>query len=969
MPSIFPFSLETFAEKFHLWGMKLFLIDGHALVFKMYYAFLGRPMVNSKGVDTSILFGFTKYLLELIDRERPTHIAVSFDPPGGTFRNEMYPAYKANRGETPPLVIEALEPLTRIVLALDIPVLMIPGFEADDVIGTAAKRFAADGFEVLMITPDKDYGQLVSDRIRQVKPGKGGTDSEILGVAEICDKWKIASPAQVIDILTICGDASDNVPGVAGVGPVGAAKLLGKYGTVEGIYEHLDELTPRQQEQFRAAQDHIALSKRLVTIKTDVPLDVTEEQLVYDTVETPELDALLDLYEMPSLKRLLRKVAVSNGGVCGGNGQQVPETSDSVGPLPPTSSAGPSLLRSRGWLRFPEPAAAADIATAANSQQDRQQPPATVAARGLVNGGTASGAQRWDEREARSCPGAGCLAAKELAAKEIKGSKIAINLQGEKLFVACEAGVAEGAPEAFRALLEDPSVVKTGVDLKAQMKNLARRGIRLEGRLEDISLMHYLLGPERSHKLDVLARSYLGVELEAAAPQAETSLFDEIPEETGPDRILETAVILRLSECLLSEMAATEGMTGLYDRIEEPLIGVLARMEQVGVKVDLGSLKEYADGLRRKMTEREAEVRRLAGDPTLNILSPKQIGVLLFEKLQLDPKARKPKSGNWPTDEQTLSHLADRSPIIDAILDYRGLRKLLSTYIEPFAGYISPADGRVHTTFNQALTATGRLSSSNPNLQNIPIRTEEGREIRKAFVPGEPGWVMMSADYSQIELRLMAHLCGDAHLLEAFRQGLDVHAATAAKIFRVPLAEVTADQRRIAKTANFGIMYGISSFGLAERLRCPRSEAKQIIDDYFASFPSIRGFIDQTVSQARERGYVETLFGRRRYIADIGNRNATLRALAERNAVNAPIQGTAADIIKLAMTAVDRGLREGGYRARMVLQIHDELLLEVPQEEIAPVRELLVSKMENVISLSVPLTVECNDGNTWLEAH
>ncbi|MDY6417467.1 MAG: DNA polymerase I [Bacteroidales bacterium] len=512
-------------------------------------------------------------------------------------------------------------------------------------------------------------------------------------------------------------------------------------------------------------------------------------------------------------------------------------------------------------------------------------------------------------------------------------------------------------------------MTKVGIDLKGQMKTFADAGITLAGRLEDIELMHYLLGPERSHKLDVLARAYLGVELEAAAPQETGSLFDEVPEETGPDRLLETAAILRLSDCLLREMAATEGMTRLYDEIEEPLIGVLARMERTGVKVDLGSLRDFADGLRRKMTEREAEIRQRADDPTLNILSPKQIGVLLYEKLQLDPKAKKPKSGNWPTDEQTLSHLADRSPIIDAILDYRGLRKLLSTYIEPFGGYISPADGRVHTTFNQALTATGRLSSSNPNLQNIPIRTEEGREIRKAFVPGEPGWVMMSADYSQIELRLMAHLCGDAHLVEAFRQGQDVHAATAAKIYHIPIGEVTADQRRIAKTANFGIMYGISSFGLAERLRCSRSEAKQIIDDYFASFPSIRGFIDATVAQARERGYVETLFGRRRYIADIAAGNAAVRALAERNAVNAPIQGTAADIIKLAMTAVDRCLREGGYRARMVLQIHDELLLEVPQEEVAPVREMLVREMEGVISLSVPLTVECNDGKTWLEAH
>ena len=902
--------------------MKLFLIDGHALIFKMYYAFLGRPMVNSQGVDTSILFGFTKYLLELIDRERPTHIAVSFDPPGGTFRNELYPAYKANRGETPALVIAALEPLTQIVEALDIPVLMIPGFEADDVIGSAARRFEAEGFEVCMVTPDKDYGQLVSPHVRQLKPGKSGGENELLGVAEVCDKWKISAPAQVIDILALCGDASDNVPGVQGVGPVGAAKLLGKYGSVEGIYEHLDELTARQQEQFRAAQDHISLSKRLVTIKTDIPLDVTAEQLVYDTVETPELDALLDRYEMPSLKRLLKKVSVSSDSA----GRPAASENVLLRRTPPTSSGS-------GPLPLTEPRVA-----------------------------TVSGGSSLPDYESE-------LNLNKLDISKIKGNKIAINLQGEKLYVATEAGVAEGAPEDFRALLEDAAVVKAGADLKAQAGALAARGIRLAGRLEDIALMHYLLGPERSHKTDVLARSYLGVELDAAAPADTGSLFDELPADSGPDRVLETAAILRLSEILLQEMAATEGMQHLYDDIEEPLIGVLARMEQTGVKVDLGSLRDFADGLRRKMVEREAEVRRLADEPTLNILSPKQIGVVLFEKMKLDPKARKPKSGNWPTDEQTLSHLADRSPIIDAILDYRGLRKLLSTYIEPFAGYISPKDGRVHTTFNQALTSTGRLSSSNPNLQNIPVRTEEGREIRKAFVAGEEGWRMMSADYSQIELRLMAHLSGDAHLVDAFRHGLDVHAATAAKIFRIPLEEVTSDQRRIAKTANFGIMYGISSFGLAERLRCPRSEAKQIIDDYFASFPAIRGFIDATVAQARERGYVETLFGRRRYIADIGAGNAALRALAERNAVNAPIQGTAADIIKLAMIAVDRRLREGGFRSRMVLQIHDELLLEVPQDEIAPVRDLLVHEMENVITLSVPLTVECNDGKTWLEAH
>ena len=907
--------------------MKLFLIDGHALIFKMYYAFLGRPMVNSKGVDTSILFGFTKYLLELIDREHPTHIAVSFDPPGGTFRNELYPAYKANRGETPALVVEALEPLTQIVLAMDIPVLMIPGFEADDVIGSAAKRFAAEGFEVYMVTPDKDYGQLVEPRILQLKPGKGGGENELLGVAEVCEKWKIASPAQVVDILAICGDASDNVPGVQGVGPVGAAKLLAKYGSVDGIYAHLGELTARQQEQFRAAQGHIGLSRELVTIKTDIPLGVTAEDLVYDTAETPALLGLLDLYEMPSLKRLLHKVAL-------------PSVTESAGrPDAP------------GQLRFAHP-----------SQPSAGPLPFTRPRVATVAGGTGlpdiePGAAEAVARRS--------LEPAQLAAGAPK--KLAVNLQGERLFVSAGAGVAEGAPEDFRALLEDPQITKVGTDLKAQMRRLAARGIRLEGRFEDLELMHYLLGPERSHKLDILARSYLGVELEAA-PQEGGGLFDEVPE-TGPDHLLETAVLLPLADALAREIAATEGMQRLYDEIEEPLIHVLGRMELAGVKVDLDSLREYAEALRAKMLAREAEVRKLAGEPTLNVLSPKQIGEVLFEKLRLDPKARKPRSGNWPTDEQTLVRLAGGNPIIDAILDYRGLRKLLSTYIEPFAGYISPVDGRVHTTFNQALTATGRLSSSNPNLQNIPIRTEEGREIRKAFVAGEPGWVMMSADYSQIELRLMAHLCGDAHLVDAFRHGLDVHAATAARIFHVDLHEVTADQRRVAKTANFGIMYGISSFGLAERLRCSRTEAKQIIDDYFASFPSIRGFIDRTVAQTRERGYVETLFGRRRYIPDITAGNATVRALAERNAVNAPIQGTAADIIKLAMNAVDRRLREGAFRSRMVLQIHDELLLEVPQDEIAPVRELLVREMENVIQLSVPLTVECNEGRTWLEAH
>ena len=885
--------------------MKLFLIDGHALIFKMYYAFLGRPMINAKGVDTSILYGFTKYLLELIRREQPTHIAVGFDPPGGTFRNQLYPEYKANRGETPQLVIDALEPLTQIVQALNIPVLMIPGFEADDVLGSMAKRSAREGFDVYMVTPDKDYGQLLEPHIFQVKPGKGGGDDELYDIPRLREKYGIERPEQIIDMLAICGDASDNVPGVKGVGEVGAAKLLAKYSTLENIYDHIGELTPRQQELFRAAEDHIALSKVLVTIKTDIDIPTTADDMRLEPA-SPAAMELFNVYGFNSLKRYLTDV--SGGGI----------------PSDPVRGSAAHPPQPVGWA-----------------------PPSNIAEGGMPLGGYA--------------PSGNAQAA-------IKAD-LAIYLDGGTLWVVDESGTKSGKPEEFKKKLEDAGKSKAGYGIKAQMNELAKQGIRLQGRFFDAELMHYLLNPESDHRLGSLAQSYLGINLEEA-PQADLgSLFGNDGEAAGEaDHSNEVQAIRQLAPVLYGELAAS-GMQKLYDTIEEPLISVLSRMELTGVKVDIASLKDFAESLRKQMLAREEEIRGYAENPALNVSSPKQMGEVIFEKLNLDPKAKKPSKGTWPTDEETLSALADRHPIIDALLDYRGLRKLLSTYIEPFAQYISPVDGRVHTTFNQALTATGRLSSSNPNLQNIPIRTEQGREIRRAFVPGTPGKVMMSADYSQIELRVMAHLCGDEHLQQAFRDGQDIHAATAAKIFRKPVEDVTADDRRMAKTANFGIMYGISSFGLAERLRCPRSEAKQIIDDYFASFPSIRGFIDATVAQARERGYVETLFGRRRYIADIGAGNAAVRALAERNAVNAPIQGTAADIIKLAMTAVDRRLREGGFRSRMVLQIHDELLLEVPQEEIAPVHDLLVREMEGVISLSVPLTVECHDGKTWLEAH
>ena len=901
--------------------MKLFLIDGHALIFKMYYAFLGRPMINAKGVDTSILYGFTKYLLELIRREQPTHIAVGFDPPGGTFRNELYPEYKANRGETPQLVIDALEPLTQIVQALNIPVLMIPGFEADDVLGSMAKRSAREGFEVYMVTPDKDYGQLLEPHIFQVKPGKGGGDDVLYDIPRLQEKYGIERPEQIIDLLAICGDASDNVPGVKGVGEVGAAKLLAKYGTLENIYSHIDELTPRQQDMFRAAEDHIALSKVLVTIKTDIDIPTTADDMRLEAA-SPAAMELFNVYGFNSLKRYLNI------------------------DLPPEGA----IARKLG--SFTPPGLGMTVEAAGGI------PPEGRNTRGSIAGGPSrrdGGVSPQDE-----LPQGGY---------QKQPADIAIYLDGETLWVAGESGTRSGRPEEFKKELEDEGRSKAGYGIKAQMNELAKQGIRLQGRLFDTELMHYLLNPESDHRLTSLAQTYLGITLEDTPAADSGSLFGGDGEAAGEaDHSAEVLAIRKLSGTLYGELARA-GMQKLYDEIEEPLISVLSQMELTGVKVDVASLKDFAESLRKQMLAREAEIREYAGNQTLNVSSPKQMGEVIFEQLKLDPLAKKPTKGNWPTDEETLSALADRHPIIDALLDYRGLRKLLSTYIEPFPQYISPVDGRVHTTFNQALTATGRLSSSNPNLQNIPIRTEQGREIRKAFVPGAPGKVMMSADYSQIELRVMAHLCGDEHLVQAFRDGQDVHAATAAKIFRKPVEEVNADERRMAKTANFGIMYGISSFGLAQRLKCPRAVAKKLIEDYFASFPSIRSFIDGTLAKARETLYTETMFGRRRYISDINSHNANIRAIAERNAVNAPIQGTAADIIKLAMIRVAARLRKEGLQAQMVLQIHDELLLEVPEAEIPAVQALLKEEMEGVMKLSVPLTVECNYGKTWLEAH
>ena len=889
---------------------RLFLIDGHSLIFKMYYAFLRHPMINSKGADTSILFGFTKYILELIEREKPTHFAVAFDPPGGTFRHQMYPEYKGTRDETPQLVIDALEPLCELCGAMKIPVLMVKGYEADDVIGSMAKRAEKEGFDVYMVTPDKDYGQLISPHIIQYKPGKSGSENELIDVDKICGKYGISTPEQVIEILTICGDASDNVPGVKGVGEVGAGKLIAKFGTVANIYEHLDQLTPKQREAFENSRGHIEMSHDLVTIRTDIELDTKTEDMVLNCEYDPQVADLFEKYEFGSLRKFL-------------------------GDIKPTTSVEQKTLH---FIETsPEEVCAIAKATGCCS---------------VMTEGESSG-----------------------IFTDIKRVTVAVSRKSDAISSDTECLTAIGNADGFREILEDPAIIKYGYDLKRQLDILTQNGIQMQGRLMDIELMHYLVNPEKSHKIDILSRTYLGINLEnqmqAEKPDEALSLFDEVPEEEDCTNChIETAASLLLGHKIWKEMEDMD-ILGLYEKMEEPLQRVLSRMELEGVKVDLVQLRRYASELTIEMNAIQDEVREMAEDPNLNILSPIQIGALIFEKLKLDPKV-KPKTGvrySYPTDEDTLTALAHKHPIINKILEYRAVKKLLSTYIEPFPNYVSPVTGKIHTTFNQALTATGRLSSSKPNLQNIPIRTERGKEIRKAFVASRPEGLIVSADYSQIELRIMAHLSCDSHLINAFRNGQDVHAITAAKIFGIEPEEVTADQRRIAKTANFGIMYGISAFGLSQRLNIGRAEAKKIIEDYFANFPAISSYIQDTLAAARETGYVETLFGRRRYLPDINSKNGTVRALAERNAINAPIQGTAADIIKLAMINVDRRLAEEGLQSRMVLQIHDELMFDAVPEELERLERLVTEEMENVTSLSIPLTVECNHGNNWLEAH
>lgn len=883
---------------------KLLLIDGHALIFRSYYAFLRRPMINSKGVDTSILFGFTKTIIELLLKERPTHFAVAFDPPSKTFRHEIFPEYKANRSETPELIKGALEPLTGIMEAISVPVLMKNGFEADDVIGTIAKEAAKEGFTVYMVTPDKDYGQLVSDTVFQYKPGKNGEQSEIITKEHICNYYSIEKPEQVIDILTIWGDSSDNIPGVRGVGEVGSKKLINKYKSVENIYSHLAELPEKQRVAFEEAKAHIDLSKRLVTIDTNVQIGWNENDLKLETPDFKKIKQLFGEYEFGSLSKML---------------QQLESLFSFSGTVEEAVSKREEKVRNRSVETGPE----------------------------------------------------------SIIQSAVKEKFLGLKLFGDTLIAAsegyfCKADLNQSIEiNKLKALLEDDSVTKCGYDLKQIINTLRHKEIETRGYLADIELIHYLLMPERSHKIEILAKSYLDFEFEENEYLAPRDLFSDAVE--GEERLIqkateEASLMVSLYTKLKPELEEG-GLLKLYNEIEMPLIKVLADMEQRGIKVDRNMLAEYSRQLTAELNSTESEIREIAGDPTLNVSSPKQLGVLLYDNLKLVKDAKKTSKKNYSTDEETLSELADLHPVVSKILDYRNLKKLLSTYIDPLPTLIQPETGKIHTTYNQALTATGRLSSVKPNLQNIPIRTERGREIRKAFIPSFENGVIMSADYSQIELRLMAHMSGDSLFIDAFRAGKDIHAATASKIFGVPEEHLTREQRNRAKVANFGIIYGISAFGLSQRLGISRQEAKQLIEGYFASYPQVERYMNQMIQNARENGYVTTLYGRKRFLPDINSKNPTVRGLAERNAINAPIQGSAADIIKVAMIRVFEEINSAGLKSKMVLQVHDELVFDVFPGEEDILAKIVTEQMEGVTELEVPLTVECRYGENWLEAH
>ena len=921
--------------------MKLFLIDAYALIYRSYYAFIKNPRINSKGVNTSAVFGFINTLEDVLKREQPTHIAVAFDPKGPTFRHEAFEQYKAQREETPEVIRQSVPVIKEIIQAYHIPILEVPYYEADDVIGTVAKQAAANGFEVYMMTPDKDYGQLVADHIYMYRPKFGG-DYEVLGVSEVLEKYQLQSTEQVIDLLGLMGDTADNIPGCPGVGEKTAQKLLAEFGSIENLLANTDKLKGAQKKKVEENVEQIRFSKFLATIKTDVPITFDAELCKR---VAPDEDRLVELYTELEFKTFINRLKGESSVASSSKEPKAAVQYDLFATEPVVESEVSSL---------------ADINTMPHSYYLADTAEKQIA---LCEQLLQEKSFAFDtETEGLDPLTAGLV-----------GMSFAIREQ-EAWYVPVPANREEATDIVLRLApaLQHPEIEKVGQNIKFDILALRKYGVRVKGPLFDTMLAHYLLNPELRHGMDYLAETYLKYKTvpieDLIGPKGKKQAsMRTVPIEQIKEYAAEDAdVTLRLKH-YFAPLLKQEGLESLFFEMEMPLIYVLAEMEATGVKLDTNALKQSSEVLSQQLSTLEDSIYDLAGQ-SFNINSTKQVGEILFDKLKLDEKAKKTKTGGYSTSEEVLEKIRGKHPIVDKLLEYRGIKKLLSTYIDALPALIHPETGKIHTSFNQAVTATGRLSSTNPNLQNIPVRDELGREIRKAFIADDDDCIFFSADYSQIELRLMAHLSNDPHMVEAFCSGADIHAATAAKIYGIPVEEVTSDMRRKAKTANFGIIYGISVFGLAERLSIPRAESKELIDGYFQTYPRIKEYMEESIRVAKEKGYVETLFKRKRFLPDINSHNAIVRGYAERNAINAPIQGSAADIIKLAMVRVDEALRREGLKSRLILQVHDELLLECPPEEVEKAGKLLKDAMEHVIELRVPLLAEVHQGMNWAEA-
>ena len=913
---------------------KLFLLDAMALIYRAYFAMSRHPQINSKGLNTSAILGFANTLLEILKNEKPTHIGVAFDTMAPTQRHEDFAEYKANREKMPEDLATAIPYVKELLDALNIPVLLLDGYEADDVIGTLAKKAESKGFVTYMMTPDKDFGQLVSDKIFMYKPSRSGKPAEVWGPEEVCSRYGIQRPEQFIDILGLWGDAVDNIPGVPGIGEKTAAKLIAQFGSIENLLENTHQLKGKLRENLEKYAEQALTSKQLATILTDVPLPFEPEKLKMGAPDHKTLKKLFEELEFRTFaKRFFTWLSMQSSE---GNYEQG-ELFDTAGEEVKTIQTTPHTYH---LADTPE-----KMKALAGELKKRDSFCFDTETTGLdPNNAEIVGISfAWKAHEAHYVP-------------------LSENYHQATQQLA-----------VFKEILEDESIEKTGQNIKYDISILRWYDVVVKGRFFDTMIAHYLLEPDRRHNMDYLAETYLHykpVSIESLIGKKgkkQGSMRDVPPEQIKEYAAEDADITLQLREVFEPKLKET-GTEKLFRETEMPLVPVLAAMEAEGVKVDTATLAKFSEELGIEIALKEQEIYEMAG-MEFNISSPKQLGEVLFERLQLSGKPKKTKTGQYSTSEEVLAKLAYRHPIVEKILEYRSLTKLKSTYVDALPKLVSERDGRIHTSYNQAVAATGRLSSNNPNLQNIPIRTERGREIRKAFVPRNKEYVLLAADYSQIELRIIAHLSRDEAMMEAFRKGIDIHTATASRVYGVPVHEVTSEMRRHAKTVNFGIIYGISAFGLSERLKIPRREAAGIIENYFEKYPGIKRYMEKTIEFAREHGYVETILGRRRYLKDINSANGVVRAYAERNAINAPIQGSSADMIKIAMIGIFNEMQKRNLKSKMILQVHDELVFDAHKEEVEILKTLVDEKMRNALPLDVPVMVDINTGNNWLEAH